>query len=129
MEFAYNNNYQASICMAPYEALYGQKCKAPICWDEVGERKINSAELVEISSEKIPVIWERLKVVQDRQKSYADVWRKEIEFEVDDIVFFKVAHWKWVIRFQKRGKFNPRYIGSFRIIEMIGPVAYRFELQ
>ena len=62
VEFAYNNSYQASIGMAPYEALYGRKCKTPICWDEVGERKINSVELVKVISEKIRVIQERLKV-------------------------------------------------------------------
>ena len=65
-EFAYNNSYQASICMVPYEALYGRKCKTPIYWDEVGERKLNSEELIKISTEKIQVVRERLKVAQDR---------------------------------------------------------------
>ena len=72
MEFAYNNSYQASIGMAPSEALYERKCRTPICWNEVGERKVNSLELIEIPSEKIRIIRERLKVAQDRQKSYAD---------------------------------------------------------
>ena len=93
-EFTYNNSYQASIGMTPFKALYGQKCRTPICWDEVGERKINNVELVEISSEKIRIIRERLKVAQDQQKSYVDVRRKELEFEVDDMVFLKVAPWK-----------------------------------
>ena len=66
VEFAYNNSYQASIGMAPFEALYGQKCRILICWNEVGERKINNVELVEISSEKIRIIQERLKMAQDR---------------------------------------------------------------
>ena len=61
VEFAYNNNYQANICVAPYEALYERKCRTPICWDEVGEQKINSVERVEITSEKIRVIRERSK--------------------------------------------------------------------
>ena len=82
-KFAYNNSYQASIGMAPFEALYGRRCRTPICWDEVGERKINDVKLVEISSKKIHIVRERLKVAQDRQKSYADVRRKELEFEVD----------------------------------------------
>ena len=69
VEFVYNNRYQASISMAPFEALYGRKCRTPICWDELGERKINNVEFVEISSEKICIVRERLEVVQDRQKS------------------------------------------------------------
>ena len=94
----------------------------------MGERKINSVELVEITSKKIRVIRERLKVAQDRQKSYTDVQRKKIEFEVDDMVFLKVAYWKGMFRFQKRGKLNLRYICPFKIIERIGPVSYRLEL-
>ncbi|WRX22760.1 Reverse transcriptase domain - like 10 [Theobroma cacao] len=128
VEFAYNNSFQSSIGMAPYEALYGRKCSTPLCWDEVGERKLVSVELIDLTNDKIKVIRERLKVAQDRQKSYADKRRKDLEFEVDDRVFLKVSPWKGVIRFAKRGKVNPRYIGPFCIIKRIGPVAYRLEL-
>ena len=128
VEFAYNNSFQASIGMAPYEALYRRKCRTPICWDEVGERKLSSEELVRDSTEKIQVVRERLKVAQDRQKSYANTRRKDLEFEVGDLVFLKVAPWKGVVRFQKRGKLNPRYIGPFKILGRIGLVAYRLEL-
>ena len=85
--------------MAPYEALYGRKCRTLICWDEVGERKLNSEELIKVSTEKIQIVRERLKVAQDRQKSYANTQRKDLEFEVEDMVFLKVAPWKEVIRF------------------------------
>ena len=97
VEFVYNNSFQASIGMAPYEALYGRKCRTPICWNEVGERKLSSEELIKVSTEKIQVVKERLKVAQDRQKSYVDTRRKDLKFEVDDMVFLKVAHWEGVI--------------------------------
>ena len=90
VEFAYNNSYQANIGMA----LYGRKCRTQLCWDEVGERKLDDIELIETTFEKIKIIREKLKAAQDRQKSYADTRRKDLEFEVGDIVFFKVAHWK-----------------------------------
>ena len=90
-KFAYNNSYQVSIGMTPFEALYERKCRTPICWDEVGERKINDIKLIEISSEKIRIVRERFKVAQDRQKSYVDNRRKELNFEINDMVFFKVA--------------------------------------
>ena len=93
VEFVYNNSYQASIGMAPYEALYRKKCKTLICCDEVGEWKLSSEELIKVSIEKIQIVRERLKVAQDRQKSYVDTWRKYLEFEMDDLVFLKVGPW------------------------------------
>ena len=128
MEFAYNNSYQASIGMAPYEALYGRKCRTPVCWDEVGERKLVGPEIVQVTCDKIKVIRDRLKIAQDRQKSYADNRRRDLEFEIGDMVFLRISPWKGVLRFGKRGKLSPRYIGPYRIVERIGEVAYRFEL-
>ena len=81
MEFAYNNNYQASIKMAPFEALYGRKCRTPVCWDEVGERRLVGPELVQITSEKVKVVRDNLKIARDRQKRYADNRRRDLQFE------------------------------------------------
>ena len=128
MEFAYNNSYQAGIGMAPYEALYGQKCRTPVCWDEVGERKLVGLEIVQVTCDKIKVIRDRLKIEQDRQKSYANNRRRDLEFEVGDMVFLRISPWKGILRFGKRGKLSPRYIGPYRIVERIGEVAYRLEL-
>ena len=80
MEFAYNNCYQASIEMAPLEALYGRKCRTPMCWDEVGERRLVGPELVQITSEKLKVVRDNLKIARDRQKSYANNSRKDLQF-------------------------------------------------
>ena len=87
MEFAYNNSYQASIEMAPFEALYGRKCRTPVCWDEVDERRLVGPELVQITSEKVKVVRDNLKIERDRQKSYADNGRSDLQFEIGDRVF------------------------------------------
>ena len=128
MEFAYNNNYQASIEMAPFEALYGRKCRTPVCWDEVGERRLVGPELVQITSEKVKVVRDNLKIARDRQKSYADNRRRDLQFEIGDQVFLKISPWKGVLRFGKRGKLSPRYIGPYEILSKVGPVAYKLKL-
>lgn len=128
VEFAYNNSYQASIKAAPYEALYGRKCRTPLCWNEVGERQLAGPELVQQTTDKIQVIRDRIKVAQDRQKSYADKRRKPIEFQIGDKVMLKVSPWKGVSRFGKGGKLSPRYVGPFVIKDRVGEVAYKLEL-
>ena len=74
---AYNNSYQANIEMAPFEALYGRKCRTPVCWDEVGERRLVGPKLVQTTSEKVKVVRDNLKIARDRQKSYADNRRRD----------------------------------------------------
>ncbi|KAA3490754.1 DNA/RNA polymerases superfamily protein [Gossypium australe] len=127
-EFAYNNSYQASIQMAPYEALYGRKCRTPTCWTELGERQILGPELVTETEDKVKVIRSRLKEASDRQKSYADLKRKEMEYAVGDKVFLKVSPWKKVLRFGRKGKLSPRFIGPYTVVKRVGPVAYQLEL-
>ena len=128
MEFAYNNSYQSSIEMAPYEALYGRKCRTPLCWDEVGKRKLSGPEIVQVTTDNVKVIRDRLKIAQDRQKSYADNRRRDLEFQVGDQVFMSISPWKGVLRFGKKGKLSPRYMGPYEIVERIGKVAYRLRL-
>ncbi|GJR02420.1 putative reverse transcriptase domain-containing protein [Tanacetum coccineum] len=128
IEFSYNNNYHTSIKAAPFEALYGRKCRSPICWAEVGDAQLTGPEIVRETTEKIIQIKHRLQASRDRQRSYADKRRKPLEFQVGDKVMLKVSPWKGVIRFGKRGKLNPRYIGPFKILAKVGTVAYRLEL-
>ncbi|TYK03209.1 pol protein [Cucumis melo var. makuwa] len=128
MEFAYTNSYQATIGMAPFEALYGKCCRSPVCWGEVGEQRLMGPELVQSTNKAIQRIRSRMQTAQSRQKSYADVRRKDVEFDVGDKVFLKVAPMKGVLRFEKRGKLSPRFVGPFEILERIGPVAYRLAL-
>ncbi|KAI3784115.1 hypothetical protein L1987_43207 [Smallanthus sonchifolius] len=128
VEFSYNNSYHTSIKAAPFEELYGRKCRSPICWAEVGDSQLTGPELVLETSEKVVQIRNRMAAARDRQKSYADKRRKLLEFQVGDMVLLKVSPWKGVIRFGKRGKLNPRYVGPFKILKRIGPVAYQLDL-
>ncbi|GJW16343.1 putative reverse transcriptase domain-containing protein [Tanacetum coccineum] len=128
VEFSYNNSYHASVRYAPFEALYGRKCRSPIMWAEVGEGQLIGPELMQETTEKISQIKDRLKVARDRQKSYADKRRKPLEFRVGDYVLLKVSPWKGVVRFGKKRKLAPRFVGPFEIVEKVGLVAYRLDL-
>ena len=126
VEFMYNNSFQSSIGMTPYEALYGRKCRTPLCWTELSEKKVIGPDLIQETEEKVKMIKEGLKVAIDRQKSYMK--RKDIRYEIDEKVFLKVSPWKKVMRFRKKGKLSPRFIGPYKEIEKVGPVAYRLAL-
>ena len=128
VEFTYNNSYQASIQMAPYEALYGRPCRSPLCWTEVGESPITGPDMIRDTSEKMILIRQRLLTAQSQRKSYADVRRRPLEFEVRDHVFLKVMPKRGVVRFDKHGKLSSIFIGPFAILERIGTVSYRLAL-
>ena len=110
--------------MAPYEALYGRPCRSPICWTEVGDSSITGLDLIRDTSEKVSLIRQRLLTARSWQKSYADVRRRPLEFEVRDHVFLKVMPKRGMVRFDKRGKLLPRFIGPFEILERVGTVGY-----
>ena len=110
--------------MAPYEALYGRKCRTLVCWTDLNEHKLIESDIEKETKETIQVIQQRLKAASDRQKSYVDLKRKDIEYEVGDKVFLKVSLWRKILRFGKKGKLSPRFIGPYEILERIGPVTY-----
>ena len=128
VEFSYNSSYQASIQMAPYETLYGRPCRSLICWTEVGESSITGPGLIRDTFEKVSLIRQRLLMAQSWQKSYADVQRRPLEFEVGDHVFLKVMPKREVVRFDKRGKLSPRFIGPFEILKRVDTVTYQLAL-
>ncbi|GJV43031.1 putative reverse transcriptase domain-containing protein [Tanacetum coccineum] len=127
VEFSYNNSYHASIKAAPFEALYGRKCRSPVCWAEVGQVQLTGPELVQETTERIIQIKQRIQTARDRQKSYADLKRKPMEFQVRDKVMLKVSPWKGVVRFGKQGKLNLRYVGPFKVLKKVRSIANKLE--
>ncbi|GKE43007.1 putative reverse transcriptase domain-containing protein, partial [Tanacetum coccineum] len=103
VEFSYNNSYHASIKVAPFEALYGRKCRSPVCWAEVGQVQLPGPEIVQETTEKVIQIKQRIQAARDQQKNYADLKRKLMEFQVGDRVMLKV-------------------------LEKVGSIAYKLEL-
>ncbi|WJX17476.1 hypothetical protein P8452_07389 [Trifolium repens] len=128
IEFTYNNSFHSSIGMAPYEALYGRKCRTPLCWYEVGENKILGSDFVHQTTEQVKFIREKMKAAQDRQKSYSDKRRRPLEFEAGDHVFIRVTPRTGIGRAIKTRKLTPRFIGPFQILKRVGPVAYHIAL-
>jgi hypothetical protein len=127
-EFSYNNSYQESIKMAPFEFLYGRKCRTPLFWNEPGENQIFGSDILWEAERQVQMVRENLKLAQSRQKSYADNRRRELRFQVGDFLYLKVSPMRGLRCFKIRGKLAPRYIGPFKILEQRGEVAYQLEL-
>ncbi|XP_059306316.1 uncharacterized protein LOC132057727 [Lycium ferocissimum] len=128
VEFAYNNSYHSSIGMAPFEALYGRRCRSPVGWFDGFEARPWSTDLLRESLDRVRVIQAKLLAAQSRQKMYADRKVRDLEFAIGDQVLLKVSPMKGVMRFGKKGKLSPRYIGPFKIIGRMGDVAYELAL-
>ena len=128
IEFAYNNSYQSTIQMAPYEALYGHKCRSPVGWFEVDDHPLLGPYMILDAIRKVQLVQDKMRAAQSRQKSYANNRRRELKFDVGDHVFLKISPFKRVMRFGQRGKLSPRYIGPFEILRRWRSIAYELAL-
>jgi hypothetical protein len=126
-EFAYNNNYQSNIKMAPFEALYGRKCRTPLFWNQTGESQLFGPDSIREAEKQVEIIRENLKATQSRQKSYVDP-RREVVLEVGDYAYLRVSPIRGLRRFNVGRKLLPHFIGPFKIVERRGEVAYQMEL-
>jgi hypothetical protein len=127
-DFSYNNSYQVSLQMVPFEALYGRKCRTPLNWSETGESQVFGPDIIKEAEEQVQLIWNRLKAAKSRQKSYADSRRRPISFQVGDFIYLRVTPLKGMQRFHVKGKLAPRYIGPYKILEHRREMSYKLEL-
>jgi hypothetical protein len=127
-EFSYNNNYQASLKMSPFQALYGRSCRTLLQWDQPREKQVFGPDILLEAKENIKMVRENIKIVQSRQLSYVDTRRRELSFEVGDFIYLKVSPIRGVRRFGVKGKLAPRYIGPYQILARCGEVAYQLSL-
>jgi hypothetical protein len=127
-EFSYNNSYQASLKMSPFQVLYGRSCRTPLQWDQPGEKQVFGPDILLEAEENIKMVWENLKKAQSRQRSYADTRRRELSFEDRNFVYLKVSPIRGVRRFGVKGKLAPHHVGSYQILARRGEVAYQLSL-
>jgi hypothetical protein len=127
-EFSYNNSYQESLKMAPFEMLYGHRCRTPLFWSEAGEWKVFGPDILQQAEKQVRMVRDNLPVAQSRQKSYADHRRRALSFEVGYFMYLKVSPIRGLRHFNVRGKLAPRFIGPFKILEKRGEVANQLEL-
>jgi hypothetical protein len=121
VEFAYNNRYQSTIKMAPFEFLYGRQCRTPLSWDRLEDRVLVGPKAIQEMEKQMQTIRQRIKEAQDRQKSYVDAHQVDRSYEVGDRVFLRVKPHKSSIKFGKGDKLSPRFVGPFEIVERRGP--------
>ena len=126
IEFTYNHNFNASIGMAPYEALFDRKCRTPLCWYQDGEAVLVGPELLEHTIEKVRMVRDRMQASQSRQKAYADRKRRPLEFMVGDHVFLRVTQTTGVGRALR--SISPKFLGPYQISKRIRPMAYEIAL-
>jgi hypothetical protein len=127
-EFSNNNNYQASLKMPPFKALYGRKCRTPLYWSQTGVSQLFGTDIIKEAERQVQIIRENLRVAQSRQKSYADGKRRDVSFQEGDYVYLKVSPIRGLCRFKVKGKLPPRFIGPFQILQRVREVAYRLDL-
>ena len=128
IEFTYNNSFHASIRMAPYEALYGKRCRTPLCWYQDGEAVLVGPELLEQTTEKVRMVRNRMQASQSRQKAYTDRRRRPLEFAAGDHVFLRVTRTTGVGRALRSRKLSPKFLGPYQIMRRIVSVAYEIAL-
>ena len=127
-EFSYNNSFQTSLGMAPFEALYGRRCRTPINWSGAGERQLFGPDIIQDAEEKVRIIRDNLKIAQSRQKSYYDNKHRDMVYKAGDQAYLRVTPLRGTQRFGIKGKLAPRYVGPFNILSRHGELAYRLEL-
>jgi hypothetical protein len=128
VEFAYNNHYQASTKLSPFEILYGRKCNTPVSWSNPVNRLMIGPYMLKYMELTVKQVQQNLKVAQDRKKSYVDAKRTPREFNVGDHVYIRVKPKKSSLQLGRYTKLAPRYCGPFKILARIGPVAYQLAL-
>jgi hypothetical protein len=116
-EFSYNNSYQESLKMAPFEILYGRRCRTPLFLNEPREWKVFRLDILQEVKKQVRMVRKNLQVTQSRQKSYGNDRRRELSFQVGDFVYLNVSHMRGLHHFKVRGKLAPRFIGPFKILE------------